>query len=500
MPERELPSPAVVVLIGPSGAGKSSWAAAHFAGNEIVSSDALRAVVGDGGDDLDASDDAFALLDDIAVRRAARRRTVVIDTLGSDATRRTTWRDLAHRDGLACVAVVFDTPPALCRKRNRGRPRPVPAAVLTAQLKSFAVQRDVIAAEPWDAVITVVSVDDNESTTDAPLNAPTRATGGLRFGLHLGRFAFGKDTPWPDAIRRIACEAEAVGIDSLWVMDHLRQIPQVGRDWEDLPDPWTLLAHLAAHTDRVRLGTLVTAVTLRQPAVLAKAAATVDVLSGGRVVCGLGAAWYQREHTAAGIDFPSLSERYDRLEDTLRVLPLLWGPGAPSFEGKTLTVPEAIGYPRPVHGRIPLLVGGNGERRTLALAARYADACNLIGLGPDEVRHKVAVLHGHLQAAERSLDAIEVTHLSTTLTAPDRTALDAAIERHRGRSEPMPRFVARVNAGTVAEQIRRFTALAEAGVSTAIVSLPDIAEPGALERFAPIIAACSSAIGRVGPD
>jgi F420-dependent oxidoreductase-like protein len=499
MPEHELPSPAVVVLIGPSGSGKSSWAAANFAANEIVSSDALRAVVGDGTDDLDASDDAFALLDDIAARRVERRRIVVIDTLGSDASRRAAWRDLAHRHGLAAVAVMFDTPPALCRKRNRGRSRPVPAAVLTAQLKSFSAQRDLLAAEPWDLVFSVTAAD-NESAADAPPERPRPSNGGLRFGLHLGRFAFGKGVPWPDVVRRITREAEAAGFESLWVMDHLRQIPQVGRDWEDLPDPWTLLAHLAAYTEQMRLGTLVSAVTLRHPAVLAKTAATLDVLSGGRVVCGLGAAWYQREHTAAGIDFPSLAERYDRLEDTLRVLPLLWGPGSPSFDGVTLTVPEAIGYPRPVHGRIPLLVGGNGERRTLALAARYADACNLIGLGPDEVRHKVAVLHGHLQAAERPSDAVEVTHLSTTLSAPDRAALDAAIERHRGRSEPMPRFVARVNAGTVVDQVHRFTALAEAGVATAIVSLPDIAEPGALERFAPIVAACCSSIGGVSSD
>jgi alkanesulfonate monooxygenase SsuD/methylene tetrahydromethanopterin reductase-like flavin-dependent oxidoreductase (luciferase family) len=230
-------------------------------------------------------------------------------------------------------------------------------------------------------------------------------------------------------------------------------------------------------------------VTMRHPVALAKAVATVDVLSGGRVVCGLGAAWYAREHHAAAIRFPPLAERYELLEDALQLLPLVWGPGSPSFEGRRLAVPEAIGYPRPVRGRIPLLVGGNGERRTLALAARYADACNLIGLDADATRHKVGVLRAHLEAAGRATDAVEVTHLSTTLSAPDRSALDASIDRHRGRSEPMPRFVARVNAGTVPDQVARFAALADAGVDTAIVSLPDVGEPGALERFAPILAA-----------
>jgi alkanesulfonate monooxygenase SsuD/methylene tetrahydromethanopterin reductase-like flavin-dependent oxidoreductase (luciferase family) len=131
--------------------------------------------------------------------------------------------------------------------------------------------------------------------------------------------------------------------------------------------------------------------TFRPLGVLAKSLATLDVLSGGRTWCGLGAGWFEAEHTAYGIPFPPARERLDLLEETLQALPLLWGPGSPAFEGAHVHLPEALAYPRPLRGRLPLLVGGGGERRTLRLAARYADACNVTG-DADTVRRKVRVL------------------------------------------------------------------------------------------------------------
>ena len=173
-------------------------------------------------------------------------------------------------------------------------------------------------------------------------------------------------------------------------MDHLRQIPQVGPAWQNLPEPYTTLAWLAGVTERIRLGVLVSPAFLRHPAVLADAVATLDVLSNGRAICGLGLGWFADEYAALGIDFPSRAERYARLEDALRLLPLMWGKGSPRFDGRTVVVEEAMCYPRPLQAHVPIWVGGSGERKTLRLVAELADACNLFG-EPDVVRRKVDV-------------------------------------------------------------------------------------------------------------
>jgi F420-dependent oxidoreductase-like protein len=268
----------------------------------------------------------------------------------------------------------------------------------------------------------------------------------------------------------VARAAEEAGFASLWVMDHFVQIPQVGREWEDMLESYTTLGYLAGVTERIRLGTLVTGITYRNLAHLAKIVATLDVLSGGRALCGLGTAWFEREHQLYGWDFPPRAERYARLEDALELLPLMWGPGAPRFEGRTTVVPEAICYPRPLQERIPILVGGAGERRTLRLVARHADACNLFG-DPDTVRHKLEVLHGHCAAEGRDPAAIRVTHL-----APARVIADG--EERAGQG-----------AATVEEHVGRYRELAEAGVQTAIVGLGDADGPESVRRFAGVLAA-----------
>jgi alkanesulfonate monooxygenase SsuD/methylene tetrahydromethanopterin reductase-like flavin-dependent oxidoreductase (luciferase family) len=205
-------------------------------------------------------------------------------------------------------------------------------------------------------------------------------------------------------------------------------------------------------------------------------------------MCGLGLGWFQQEHSAYGWEFPSRGARYALLEDALQLLPLLWGPGTPAFRGRVLDVPEAMCYPRPLQERIPILVGGSGERRTLRLVARYADACNLFGEAP-VVRHKVEVLHRHCADVGRDPETVEVTQLSTVLVADDRSSVDAAVERLRPNRMSAARFAERVNAGTVEQHLGRFGQLGEAGVQTAIVSLPDVDEPGAIARFGRVIAA-----------
>jgi F420-dependent oxidoreductase-like protein len=474
-----LPDPCLVVLAGPSGSGKSQWAATSFPAGSIVSADHLRALVGEGEHDQRAGTDAFAVLDLVLERRLRRKLLTVVDTLALDQQRRRGYVELARRHGVPVFAVAFDTPPAECRARNAARERPVPAKVLAAQLRQWPAVRDALDEDGFDAVyagpapVRIV----NPRMIDAP-DAVRRQHDdplALDFGLYVGNFTWpGGPANLRSHLAAVAAAAEEAGFTSLWVMDHLVQIPGVGRHWDDMLDSWTTLAFLAAHTERATLGTLVTAVTFRNVAHLAKVVATVDVLSGGRAACGIGAAWYEREHAAYGMDFPPCRERFALLEDALQLLPLMWGPGSPAFKGACISVPEAICYPRPLQEHVPLLVGGSGERRTLRLAARYADACNLFE-DPGTVRHKVAVLHRHCRSLDRDPAEVRVTHRSTVLVAQ--------------ADDPPPRLPPRTVAGTVDDHIGHFRELAEVGVQTAMVRLVDLGDTGAVERFGPVIAA-----------
>jgi F420-dependent oxidoreductase-like protein len=308
---------------------------------------------------------------------------------------------------------------------------------------------------------------------------------GLRFGLHLGAFAFdGGTAATRDRLVEIASAAEAAGFDAIYVMDHFRQIPQVGRAWDNFLESYTTLGYLAACTQRMRIGALVTGVTYRNVGHLGKIIATLDVLSGGRVICGLGLAWFKQEHLAYGWPFPSTSERYALLSDALQVLPMLWGSGNPAFEGEVLSLPDTTCYPRPLH-RVPIVLGGGGERRTLRLAAQYADAANVMG-DMATVRRKRDVLRAHCEAVGRD---VELTHLSTTLIGADDRELTGLIERLRPRQQDPARYAAAVNAGTVDDHIGRFRQLAEAGVQEVMIRLPDLTDATALERTATIISA-----------
>lgn len=486
-----LPSPCLVVLVGPSGAGKSTWAAAHFAPGQVVSSDALRAVVGAGDDDLTASDDAFALLETIVAQRLRRGLTTVVDTLGSDPDRRRRWVEAAVAAGVTPVAVAFDVPVAECRARNRGRGRAVPERVLAQQRRTFVAQRPGLAAEGFERVIepAAVRTAPRHVARAREAAAPSgERSAALRFGLQVPVHALpGGPGELGPRLAAIGRAAEAAGFTSLWLMDHLRQIPMFGPPWADLLEPWTTLGFLASATSTIRLGTLVSPPTFRPVPVLAKIVATLDVLSGGRAACGLGLGWFEQEHRAVGLPFGTRAERYALLEDALEALPLFWGPGTPAYEGRVLRVPEALCYPRPLQARVPLLVGGGGERRTLALAARHADAVNIVG-EVDVLRRKVAVLRAHCEAVGRPPDEVAVTQLSTTLVGADAAQVAALLERTRPRRTAAERWAAHTNAGTVDDQVARFAELAAAGVGTAIVSLPDLGDTAPVERFAAVIA------------
>src|SRR4051794_8500645 len=335
-----LPASCLVVLIGPSGSGKSAWAGEHFRPGQVVSSDALRALVGESEHDQRAGKDAFDVMDLVVDRRLRRGLLTVVDTLGTDRPWRQALVAMAHKHAVPCHAVVFDTPADVCRARNRSRPRPVPANVLTAQLRRWPEARAPVDDDGFDAVHPPAPVDvvppvhlDAALLADRQRKEPMT----LRFGLQIPNFTWEGGPPeLGGRLVDMAEAAEASGFSSLWVMDHFVQIPQVGREWQDMLDSYTTLGFLAGRTSTIRLGTLVTGVTYRNVGHLGKIVATLDVLSGGRAVCGIGAAWFEREHRAYGWDFPPAAERLARLEDALQVLPMLWGPGSPAFEGRTM--------------------------------------------------------------------------------------------------------------------------------------------------------------------
>ncbi len=284
----------------------------------------------------------------------------------------------------------------------------------------------------------------------------------------------------------MARNAADAGLQGIALMDHLIQIPQVGRAWEPIPEPWVTLGMLAGLQPDLRLGTLVTPVTFRAPGILAKTVATLDALSGGRAFCGIGAGWWAREHAAFGLPFPPAPDRLDRLEAAIETLRALWQPGTKAYQGERVSLPETTCYPRPV-SPIPVIVGGSGEKRTLRIAARLGDGCNLpSGLG--ELEHKLAVLREHCLQAGRDPAEVEITVLDVPVIGRDRDHAASLVEQLRGRTSAAA-FARRHHAGTSADHIGRYRLLAERGVTTVFVSLPDLAHPDDVLRLAPVAAA-----------
>ena len=479
-----VPDPALIWMVGPSGAGKSTWAAERFGPQEIVSSDQLRGVVGSGPNDLDASEDAFAVLELIAAARLRRGQLAVIDSLGFDSDLRRRLASVATSAGLPLVAVPFKTEEKVCRERNRQRPRPVPAKALTAQ---FTRYRDVVAeieSDGWlvvEPAVAVVEPAHLPGTASAKNRNDVDSTS-IEFFLQISTFDWMDKSA--DRLTAVVSAAEAAGFAGVSVMDHLIQIPQVGRAWDDMLDPYSVLAYVAASTDRLRLGVLVSNVTLRPPAVLAKMLASLDLLSGGRAECGLGAGWFEREQTDRAIDFPADRQRLDLLEDTVLAMRAFWGPGGKPFEGKQLQIKDTSCYPRPIQGDIPIIVGGAGERRTLRIAAAHADGVNLSSEF-STLERKLGVLRSHCADVGRDFDDLLVTVLDVTLVGVDRKETAELVEQHRGNT-PAVRYRSQASAGTVDDQIGRYRRLAELGVQRVYLSLLDLDGPDPVDRFAPV--------------
>jgi F420-dependent oxidoreductase-like protein len=291
----------------------------------------------------------------------------------------------------------------------------------------------------------------------------------MRFGLQIPNFTAGAPGALFDEVLERANAAEAAGYDSVWVMDHFYQLPPMGGPSQPMLDAYTLLGAMAARTSRVRLGALVTGVTYRNPAHLAKIVTTLDVISAGRAILGIGAAWYDVEHEGLGFDFPSAGERLDRLEEALQICRGMFAGATPTYEGTYYRTHEAHNIPPPVQpGGPPILVGGGGEKRTLRLVAQYADMCNLFGDAPT-IAHKVEVLHGHCEAVGRDPSEITVSRLATLVLTQNEqeTAATKDFLRQVTGEEPSGS-----NVGTADELVGQVEELAAAGVDYFIFNMP----------------------------
>jgi F420-dependent oxidoreductase-like protein len=231
----------------------------------------------------------------------------------------------------------------------------------------------------------------------------------MKVGLHIPDFTWdGGPAALRVRLRDVAKQAEQAGVDRISVMDHVWQIGHLGPPEHEMLEAYTTLGWLAASTDRVTLLTVVTAVVYRDPGLLAKAVSTLDVLSGGRAMLGIGAAWNEAESRGLGLFFPPLAERFERLEEALRICLQMWSDDDGPFEGKHYHLDRTLNSPQPLTRPRPrILVGGSGERKTLLLVARYADACNI--RDSDELAHKLDVLREHCAAEGRDYGEIEKT-------------------------------------------------------------------------------------------
>ena len=469
-----LPDPALVVLVGPSGSGKSTWAAEHFQPEEIVSSDRLRAIVGSGEADLDASDAAFSLLDQIVSHRLGRRLTVVVDTLGFDQERRRQHLELARQQGVPAVLVRFDAPADLARQRNRSRTRPVPATVLTQQIKRYRQLQALLDDEAWDRELRIKSNLENEGSPALDQYRSSSEQPGLKLYLQISRFPADSIGPW---LAEMAKAAEQAGFFGISLMDHLIQIPQVGRPWENLLEPYTALSFVAAATTRLELGTLVTGANLRNPGLLAKSVATLDVLSGGRAFCGLGAGWFDAELKAYGYSKLTAKERVDTLEDAIGILRAMWAPGNASYEGIVNSVKDAAAYPRPIRA-VPIIVGGK-RPRVVRLACRLADGLNLVG------ERSLASVEAQVRQVKEERP-FQLSVLDRPLIAPHRSALAEMIERHRGQVRA-EEFRPQHSAGLAPTHIERLRLLGHHAVDAVFVSPVGLSQPEEVEWWRPVL-------------
>jgi F420-dependent oxidoreductase-like protein len=238
----------------------------------------------------------------------------------------------------------------------------------------------------------------------------------MKLGIHYANFTLpGGPSALAPTLLATARAAEDGGVSTFTLMDHWFQMESLATSQDPMLEGYTALGFLAGQTSTMRLGLLVTGVTYRHPGLLAKIVTTLDVLSGGRAMLGIGAAWYEREHLGLGVPFPPLSERFERLEEALQICKQMWSENEGPYEGKHYQLAETICVPPPLQQPgPPVMIGGSGERKTLRLVAQYADACNLFATTPAEVAHKLEVLAQHCDDVGRDLATIEKTIVTGT--------------------------------------------------------------------------------------
>jgi F420-dependent oxidoreductase-like protein len=250
------------------------------------------------------------------------------------------------------------------------------------------------------------------------------------FGYHMPDYTFPGVAPEAlfEHFVGVALKAEEVGFDLVTVMDHFYQISGVGPEEAPMMEAYSTLAGIAARTSRIRVGALVSGVTYRNPALLAKTVTTLDVISGGRAMLGIGAAWNESEHRGYGFDFPRIGERMDRLDEALTICRRMFTEERPSFEGRFYRIEEALNRPRPVQaGGPPILVGGGGEQRTLRLVARHADYSHWFPLGMDVLRHKSELLERYCEEIGRDPGTITRTMVAPVLLVADEREGEARL-------------------------------------------------------------------------
>jgi F420-dependent oxidoreductase-like protein len=314
----------------------------------------------------------------------------------------------------------------------------------------------------------------------------------MQFGLQHPNFSFdyngqsnNPDTSQiADSLKILITKAENSGFDSFWVMDHFHQIEFVGRPEEPMLEGWTVISMLAGITTKIKLGTLVTGAIYRYPSVLAKVAATLDVLSKGRLFMGIGAGWNEQESLAYGISFPSNQERMLRLEEAIQVIRKMWTeePYA-SFNGKYYQIRNAYCNPKPIQKPSPpILIGGSGERKTLKIVAKYADACNLFG-SPETVRKKLDILKEHCKNVGRDYDSILKTKLGAVIV-DDNNDMAKNRVRKTFREIPEEQIKEFMIYGTPEDVSRQIEIFEQVGIQYLIVDLEPYRELEALDTFA----------------
>jgi F420-dependent oxidoreductase-like protein len=297
------------------------------------------------------------------------------------------------------------------------------------------------------------------------------------FGYHMVTYTFPGVTPRGlfDHAATLAAAVEEAGFSLVTVMDHFYQITGVGPETDPMLEAYSTLGALSQRTSRVRLGALVTGVTYRNPAMLAKTVTTLDVVSGGRALLGIGAAWNEDEHLGYGFDFPRVGERMDRLDEALTIIRAMFSEERPTFEGKHYRIHDALNVPRPIQpGGPKILVGGGGEQRTLRIAAKHADMTHWFPLGFDVLRRKNDLLERYCEEIGRDPATIERTMSAPVLVAPTVEAARALVERLP------PERRAHVQAGTpeqVADGLRPYI---DAGFTGFTFNNPVVSTPEAI--------------------